>query len=165
MKKIVLISSYCDTEEKINILKKNLIIYKELGLDTLLISSLKLSEDVINLCDFYFYTKENPVLCWPERAYTHWVKIETDTNEKLTLHRGHCDYGWAALYQTKILLELGLMLKYDILIHTIYDILIDDRTKYVDKFVSAGGSAILYKDANQAASDLQKLYDELMSGN
>jgi len=46
-----------------------------------------------------------------------------------------------------------------------YDILIDDRTKYVDKFVSAGGSAILYKDANQAASDLQKLYDELMSGN
>jgi hypothetical protein len=126
MKKIVLISSYCDTEEKINILKKNLIIYKELGLDTLLISPLKLSEDVINLCDFYFFTKENPVLCWPERAYTHWVKIETDINQKLTLHRGHCDYGWAALYQTKILLELGLMLKYDILIHTIYDILIDD---------------------------------------
>jgi 5'(3')-deoxyribonucleotidase len=46
-----------------------------------------------------------------------------------------------------------------------YDILIDDRTKYVDKFVSAGGSAILYKDANQAAAELQKLYDELMSGN
>jgi hypothetical protein len=46
-----------------------------------------------------------------------------------------------------------------------YDILIDDRTKYVDKFVSAGGSAILYKDANQAATELQNLYDELMSGN
>lgn len=44
-----------------------------------------------------------------------------------------------------------------------YDILIDDRTKYVDKFKSAGGSAILYKDANQAANDLQKLYDELTS--
>lgn len=46
-----------------------------------------------------------------------------------------------------------------------YDILIDDRTKYVDKFTSAGGSAILYKDASQAAAELQKLYDELMSGN
>jgi 5'(3')-deoxyribonucleotidase len=45
-----------------------------------------------------------------------------------------------------------------------YDILIDDRTKYVDKFTSAGGSAILYKDANQAAAELQKLYDELMAG-
>lgn len=45
-----------------------------------------------------------------------------------------------------------------------YDILIDDRTKYVDKFTSAGGSAILYKDANQAATELQKLYDELMIG-
>lgn len=46
-----------------------------------------------------------------------------------------------------------------------YDILIDDRTKYINKFTSAGGSAILYKNASQAASDLQKLYDELMSGN
>ena len=44
-----------------------------------------------------------------------------------------------------------------------YDILIDDRTKYVDKFKNAGGSAILYKDANQAASELQKLYNELTS--
>ena len=45
-----------------------------------------------------------------------------------------------------------------------YDILIDDRTKYVDKFTSAGGSAILYKNADQAAAELQKLYDELMAG-
>jgi hypothetical protein len=35
----------------------------------------------------------------------------------------------------------------------------------VDKFESAGGSAILYKDASQAAADLQKLYNELMVGN
>lgn len=45
-----------------------------------------------------------------------------------------------------------------------YDILIDDRTKYVDKFTSAGGSAILYKNADQAATELQKLYNELMTG-
>jgi len=44
-----------------------------------------------------------------------------------------------------------------------YDILIDDRTKYVDKFKSAGGSAILYKNANQAISELKKLYDDLIS--
>jgi hypothetical protein len=129
MKKIVLISSYCDTEEKILILKKNLKIYKELGLDTLLISPIKLQNDVIDLCDFYFYTKENPILCWPERAYSHWLKVHTDIGQKLTIHRGHCDYGWAALYQTKKLFEIGLILDYDILIHTIYDIHIDDFVK------------------------------------
>lgn len=129
MKKIVLISSYCDTEEKLNILKKNLKIYKELGLDTLLISPIKLDNHVINLCDFYFYTKENPILCWPDRAYTHWLKVETDNGQKLTIHRGHCDYGWAALYQTKKLFEIGLILEYDILIHTIYDLYIDDFVK------------------------------------
>lgn len=45
-----------------------------------------------------------------------------------------------------------------------YDILIDDRTKYVGKFESAGGSAILYKNAESAAESLQTLYDELVSG-
>lgn len=44
-----------------------------------------------------------------------------------------------------------------------YDILIDDRTKYVNQFKSAGGSAILYKDAKQAEAELRKLYGELTS--
>lgn len=42
-----------------------------------------------------------------------------------------------------------------------YDILIDDRTKYVDKFTSAGGSAILYKNAGDAAEKLRELYMQL----
>lgn len=42
-----------------------------------------------------------------------------------------------------------------------YDILIDDRQKYVDKFVNAGGSAILYKNANQAINELKELYNDL----
>lgn len=41
------------------------------------------------------------------------------------------------------------------------DILIDDRTKYVDSFRNAGGSAILFKDATSAMHELVKLYDEL----
>ena len=29
-------------------------------------------QDIIDLCDFFFYTKENPVLNWPVRAFTFW---------------------------------------------------------------------------------------------
>lgn len=126
MKKLVLISSYCDSDDKKTILKENLIKYKELGLDTLLISPLKLENEIIDLCDYYFYTKENPILCWPERAYTHWLIIHLNEEKCITIHRGHCDYGWAALYQTKKLFQLGLDLDYDMFIHTIYDLDIDD---------------------------------------
>jgi 5'(3')-deoxyribonucleotidase len=44
-----------------------------------------------------------------------------------------------------------------------YDVLIDDRTKYVDKFTSAGGTAILFKNPEQAISELEdicKKYNE-----
>lgn len=44
-----------------------------------------------------------------------------------------------------------------------YDILIDDRQKYVNKFVNSGGSAILYKNANQAIEDLKNLYNDLIN--
>lgn len=41
------------------------------------------------------------------------------------------------------------------------DILIDDRPKYVEKFTSAGGSAILYKDSTQATAELKALLTSL----
>jgi 5'(3')-deoxyribonucleotidase len=37
------------------------------------------------------------------------------------------------------------------------DILIDDRPKYVEKFESAGGTAILYKNSDQATAELARL--------
>jgi hypothetical protein len=43
------------------------------------------------------------------------------------------------------------------------DILIDDRQKYVDKFIGGGGSAILFKNSEQALSDLKELYSKLSS--
>ena len=37
------------------------------------------------------------------------------------------------------------------------DILIDDRPKYVEKFEAAGGTAILYKNSDQATAELARL--------
>jgi hypothetical protein len=128
MKKIALISTFCDTEEKINILKENILILKELGLDVLIISPLLLTDEIIKISDFVFFTKENPILGWPERAFTHWRTVYCD-NKFVKMHNTISDYGWAALYQVKKMSEIAMTFDYDLFYHFIYDLLIDDVVK------------------------------------
>ena len=125
MKKIALISTFCDTEEKQNILKENIIKIKELGIDVMAISPIEIPYDITKLCDFFFYTKENPLLKWPVRAYTHWYEMGLSDGRITTLQRGLADYGWAGLYQVKKLSQLALTFDYDIFYHLIYDVEID----------------------------------------
>jgi hypothetical protein len=72
MKKIALISTFCNTEEKQNLLKENIIKIKNLGIDVMVISPLKLTDELIDLCDYLIFSKENPVLSWPEKSYFQW---------------------------------------------------------------------------------------------
>ena len=118
MKRIVLISTFCNTEEKQDILYGTLTKIKNLGLDTMIIcpNFIKLKENIITLSDFVFYTKENPLLSWPIRQYTHWFEKEITENRICTFHEGHVDYGWAALYQIKKLSQIALTFDYDIFI-------------------------------------------------
>ena len=125
MKKIALISTFCDTEEKQNILKENIIKIKSLGIEVMAISPIEIPYDITKLCDFFFYTKENPLLKWPERAYNHWFEKQTPRGVT-SIHRGLADYGWAALYQTKKLSQIALTFDYDIFYHMIYDLEIDE---------------------------------------
>jgi hypothetical protein len=116
-KKLFLISSFCDSEEKLKILYENLKIIKNMGHDSLLLSPIGLPEKIIRLCDFYFQTKENPVSTIEEKTYIHWNQI----NDNYRLERFFPDYGWAALYQNKKLSQIGITLDYDIYYHIIYD--------------------------------------------
>jgi hypothetical protein len=127
MKKIVLISTFCDTEEKQNILRETVQKIKKFGIDVMAISprEIHIPNDIVELCDFFFYTKENPLLEWPVRAYTHWREVQTELGVT-TFHRGLADYGWAALYQTKKLSQIALSFDYDIFYHLIYDLEIDE---------------------------------------
>ena len=128
MKKIVLISTFCDTEEKLQILQENIIILKNKGLDVMCLSPnfIQLPNDIIKLSDFIFYTKENPVMNSHTRSFVHWWEVPIDNGLVRMVH--YCDdYGWAALYQTKKLSEIALTFDYDIFYHTIYDILLDDQ--------------------------------------
>jgi hypothetical protein len=122
MKKIALISTFCNTEEKQNLLKENIDILKNQGLDVMCLSPnfIQLPHDIIQKSDFVFYTKENPLLSWPEKSWTFWKTINTDKGwMKITTFKS--DYGWADLYQRKKLTEIALTFDYDIFYHLIYD--------------------------------------------
>lgn len=120
MKKIALISSYCDTVEKLEVLKENLNILKLNNVDTFVISNLKIDID----CDYFFLTKENPILSWPERSITSWRILEHE-KYKVQIESSLDDYGWASLYQIKKIMEIALTYDYDIFYVMLYDLEID----------------------------------------
>jgi len=126
MKKVALISSFCDTEEKIEILEKNIKIIKNLGVDVILISPIFLPSSSTSLCDYYFQSKDNPVLDWPTRSMFIWREMFIGQS-KYKMTKTYGDYGWAGLYQVKQLSELALLHGYDQFFHMIYDLKIDEN--------------------------------------
>ena len=129
MKKVSLISTFCNTEEKLEVLKQNIIAIKELGLDVIAISPIPIPQEIVKLCDYFFFTKDNPLLVWPTRMYTHWYVQRLDESKSVVMHRGLADYGWAGLYQVKKLSQLALTFDYDLFYHIIYDLDITDEVK------------------------------------
>ena len=129
MKKVVLVSTFCDTDEKQNVLKETVEKIKSIGLDIMVISpnTIHIKQEIIDKCDFFFYTKENPILKWPIRSFTMWKEFSLPDGRVTTLHRGLGDYGWAALYQVKKLTQFALTFGYDIFYHLIYDLEIDEQ--------------------------------------
>ena len=123
MKKLALINTYCNNEEKLLLLRNNLIKLKNLKIDTLIYSPIPLPKETIELADFTIISKENPVLKWPERAMVSW-QIIPPLQEPLVV--GVPDYGWASLYQYKKLIEFANTLDYDHYFPLIYDIILDD---------------------------------------
>lgn len=132
MKKVVCISSFCDSEIKKNVLRETINRIKSLGLDVMVISPnfIQLDFDIISSTDFIFFTKENPLIGFPERQYTHWVELPLVDGRVLTLHRGFREYGWASLYQIKKVSQIALTYDYDIFHHVLYDL---EITKEVEQ--------------------------------
>lgn len=125
MKKVALISTYCDTQEKIDILERNIDNVKICGLDVIVISPLFLPEKIQNKCDYFLLIKDNPVLDWPSKAMFAWKELTLNEN-RIKITRTYPDYGWAGLYQVKKLSEIALSLDYDYFYHMIYDLKFDE---------------------------------------
>jgi len=125
LNKVALISSFCDTQEKIEVLEKNIKIIKNYGLDVIVISPFNLPEHLTNQCDYFFVTKDNPILDWPTRSMYHWRTLNiNDVKYKIT--RTYSDYGFAGLTQIKQLSQIALGFDYNQFFHMIYDIKIDE---------------------------------------
>jgi SAM-dependent methyltransferase len=125
-KKVALISTFCDTQEKLDVLEKNIKIVKEHGLDTIVISPLSLPESITKISDYVFITKDNPVLDWPRRAMRAWVNVNIN-GEPRKISRTYPDYGFAGLTQVKQLSNIALSFDYDQFYHMIYDLKIDEN--------------------------------------
>lgn len=123
--RVVLINSYCNKQDKIDVLEKNINKIKSNGLDVILMSPIELPNHIINLCDLYLQTKENPITKWPDKTMFEYWGFCTD-NTFYEFHLGKPDYGWASLYQIKKLSQIGLTYNYDYYFHIIYDTIIDD---------------------------------------
>jgi FkbM family methyltransferase len=125
-KKVALISSFCDTQEKLDVLEKNVKIIKSHNIDVLLISPFSITKNITDLCDYFFITKDNIVFEWPKKSMTGWRFFIKD-DIKYTISTTYPDYGYAGLYQVKQLSEIALNLDYDQFFHMIYDLKIDDN--------------------------------------
>jgi len=125
MKKVALISTYCDTQEKLDVLEKNIDNIKKLAIDVIVISPIFLPQYIQTKCDYFFLTKDNPVLEWPQKAMQAWKNILIN-GKSITITRVYADYGWAGLSQVKKLSELALALDYDYFYHMIYDLKFDE---------------------------------------
>jgi hypothetical protein len=125
-KKVALISSFCDNQEKIDVLEKNIKIIKSHNLDVIVISPFNLPENLTKQCDYFFITKDNPVLDWPTKSMDGWVGLNFN-GTKYVMEKTYPDYGFAGLTQIKQLSQIALGLNYNQFFHMIYDIKIDEN--------------------------------------
>jgi hypothetical protein len=108
-KKVALISTFCDTQEKLDVLEKNIKIVKDNNIDVIAISPFTLPEHINKLCDYVFITKDNPILEWPVRGMYAWRKYNINgvTHE---IAKAYSDYGFAGLTQIKQLSDINSQL-------------------------------------------------------
>tara|TARA_B110000977_G_scaffold189458_1_gene258982 strand:+ start:3270 stop:4256 length:987 start_codon:yes stop_codon:yes gene_type:complete len=130
MKKLALISTYCNTKEKQEILIDNIKSFQELGVDTLIFSPKGiLPQDIINLSNHCILTEENPVPPLTTRSQLLYKFPKSDLSLRHTLV--YLDYGWASLNQLKKLFYYGASLDYDLYYPTMYDLIFTPEIKNV----------------------------------
>jgi hypothetical protein len=130
MKKIALISSFCDAQNKIDLLHKNILMLKNLGIDVMVFTPFALPNEINEAADYILISKENPLLDWPEKSYFQWWDV-TVNGQNMKMSVTYPDYGFAGLTQVKRMADLALSMEYDLFFPMIYDININDHVKNV----------------------------------
>ena len=125
MKRIVLISTFCNTEEKLKMLKSKLIELKSMGIDSMILTQFELPFSVIELATYCFITRDNPIIKWPE--FSRLARKQVFENGKaFLLVKGISDYGFAHASQYKTLSKIALSYDYEVFYFMNYDLLVDE---------------------------------------
>lgn len=123
---IFLLSCYCNNDEKLNSLRRNIKYIKSKNFHCALISPLPLPIDIQESVEYVIKIDENPVLEWPTRGiyffYTFYNK--DGIFQVLTTLP---DYGWVCLYHVKKLGEIFSTYDYKKYIFSTYDAIITDE--------------------------------------
>jgi FkbM family methyltransferase len=139
-KNIVCISSYCDTQEKKEVLEKNIDLLLSNNLDVAVISPISLPDSIIEKCQYTFLTNENPILDWPDHAMFFWKDIYVK-DEIYRITATVPDYGWAGLLHVKRLGEIVRNYHYDYFGFIIYD---SDLTEDHLQILKSGRDGIVF---------------------
>jgi len=130
MKKIALITSFCNTEEKLKLLHNNIKTIKNLGLDVMVFTHFQLPKKTNDIIDYTIISKENPLLIWPEKAVIQWCTIPYN-NFSLHMSIANPDYSYAVLNQIKRMASLALSMDYESFFIVDYDLNINDYVKSI----------------------------------
>jgi len=130
MKKIALITSFCNTEEKLKLLHNNIVTLKEMGLDTMIFSFFPLPKHIVDLVNYTLIIKENPVFTWPGKYINYWYGFDS-SDFSIHMSSATPDYGYAVLNQIKRMSELALSLNYDHYFIVDYDLNINESAKNI----------------------------------
>ena len=130
MKKIALITSFCNTEEKLGVLHDNLKTIKNLGLDVMVFSHFRLPKNINELIDYTIISKENPIITWPEKTINTWQSFP-HKEFIYTMSTSSGDYSYAVLNQIKRMASLSLSMDYDSFFVVDYDLNITDYVKTI----------------------------------
>ena len=129
MKKAVIILSHCNTEEKLQVLKNNILKLKSNpNLDIILTSHISLPQEIVDSVEYFIYDKSNPILSWPQRGMFIWQRFNIETQD-VYLNYIQPDYGWCVFNQ--INLGGSIALNYDISYVINYDLVIDSNVEKI----------------------------------
>jgi hypothetical protein len=162
MKNCFLITSYCDTTQKIEILNECIDNLKFISNnDICLHAHYPLDYNIQKQLNYYLYDSSNPVLKYPEKYITWWR-----TFGNLTLNIYKEDYGYAVLQQWKRGFDF-LKNLYDNIIILNYDVNITKRLlEQIENKCDFEGCSFLHENSNTitpllSISTKSKLFDKI----
>jgi hypothetical protein len=108
---LVSILCHCNTPEKEELLRKNIIDIKKEGHDILIVSHIPVSYELQDMVEYCIYDKSNPLINYPIRGMVYW-QYRTINNKKIKMQNIMSDYGWTVLNQILNVSRFALPLDY-----------------------------------------------------